>query len=393
MKYDVISADSHIDLIWLPPDLFTDNAAAAMKDRMPYVTDGPRGKEWVTKNGASFGLMNGMGSGGRLYEPGQDPSLGPDGLGRNLRGRQEGHPPHDRSRTADQRPGPRRGSGRGVVRRPRRLDPDQRRRGRRRDAAHLQRMARRILQSPIPTALPGSPASRTTTSTPRSARSSGWRVAVACAASKSRGGTTWRGCGTRGGSRCGAPSRRAALPLHFHTIGGGNRPDLSKLAPKTALAARAAGHHQFPDGDVRRTAVDDLLGRLDRHPTLKVIIGEAGIGWIPYVLNRMDAEWEDQFKELDLKMRPSEYWRRQCYATYQTDPIGTKLVDDIGEDNIMWASDFPHPGRDLARLAGIHPARARSPARGDATQDRLRQRRQALPLRQLASEADFITVA
>ncbi len=71
MKYDVISADCHIDLIWLPPDLFTDNAPAAIKDRMPYVTDGPRGKEWVTKSGASFGLMNGMGSAGRLYEPGK----------------------------------------------------------------------------------------------------------------------------------------------------------------------------------------------------------------------------------------------------------------------------------------------------------------------------------
>ena len=40
MKYDVISADCHIDLIWLPPDLFTANAPAAIKDRMPYVTDG-----------------------------------------------------------------------------------------------------------------------------------------------------------------------------------------------------------------------------------------------------------------------------------------------------------------------------------------------------------------
>src|ERR1700739_3617233 len=71
MKYDVISADSHIDLIWLPPDLFTESASAAMKDRMPYVTDGSRGKEWVTKSGASFGLMNGMGSAGRVYEPGK----------------------------------------------------------------------------------------------------------------------------------------------------------------------------------------------------------------------------------------------------------------------------------------------------------------------------------
>src|SRR3954468_239858 len=71
MKYDVISAVCLVDLIWLPPDLFTANAPAAVKERMPYVTDGTRGKEWVTKNGSSFGLMNGMGSAGRLYEPGK----------------------------------------------------------------------------------------------------------------------------------------------------------------------------------------------------------------------------------------------------------------------------------------------------------------------------------
>ncbi len=70
MKYDVISADCHVDLIWLPPDLFTANASAAVKDRMPYVADGPRGREWVTKNGASFGLDAGMGSAGRQYVPG-----------------------------------------------------------------------------------------------------------------------------------------------------------------------------------------------------------------------------------------------------------------------------------------------------------------------------------
>src|ERR1700680_4936908 len=70
MKYDVISADCHIDLIWLPPDLFTANALAALKDRMPYVTDGPRGEEWVTKSGGSFGLMNGMASEG-IYQDGK----------------------------------------------------------------------------------------------------------------------------------------------------------------------------------------------------------------------------------------------------------------------------------------------------------------------------------
>ncbi|MEA2648945.1 MAG: uncharacterized protein QOG61_1380, partial [Candidatus Binataceae bacterium] len=71
MKYDFISADCHIDLIWLPPDLFTANAPGALKDRMPYVVEGRKGLQWVAKNGAKFGLMNGMGSAGREYVPGE----------------------------------------------------------------------------------------------------------------------------------------------------------------------------------------------------------------------------------------------------------------------------------------------------------------------------------
>src|SRR5712664_2887894 len=70
MKYDVISADGHVDLIWLPPDLFTANAPSAMKERMPYVVEGAKGPEWVSAKGAKFGLMNGMGSAGREYVPG-----------------------------------------------------------------------------------------------------------------------------------------------------------------------------------------------------------------------------------------------------------------------------------------------------------------------------------
>ena len=42
-------------------------------------------------------------------------------------------------------------------------------------------------------------------------------------------------------------------------------------------------------------------------------------------------------------MKPSDYWRRQCRATYQSDSIGIKLLDELGVDNVMWGSDFPHP--------------------------------------------------
>jgi predicted TIM-barrel fold metal-dependent hydrolase len=57
----------------------------------------------------------------------------------------------------------------------------------------------------------------------------------------------------------------------------------------------------------------------------------------------MDLEWEDQYKDLTLTMKPSEYWYRQCKATYQSDKIGIRLIDLLGEDNVMWGSDFPHP--------------------------------------------------
>jgi uncharacterized protein len=56
MRYNRISADCHLDLIWLPPDLFVSEAPQALKDRMPYVADGPEGRRWVANNGATFGL-------------------------------------------------------------------------------------------------------------------------------------------------------------------------------------------------------------------------------------------------------------------------------------------------------------------------------------------------
>src|SRR5258705_9612617 len=71
MRYQRISADCHIDLPWIPPDLFTANASAALKDRMPYVKDGPDGPFWTAKNGTSFGLWGGVGPAGSKYEAGK----------------------------------------------------------------------------------------------------------------------------------------------------------------------------------------------------------------------------------------------------------------------------------------------------------------------------------
>ena len=82
-------------------------------------------------------------------------------------------------------------------------------------------------------------------------------------------------------------------------------------------------------------------GVFERYPHLRIGFGESGVGWIPYALHRMDFEFEDRFRDL-MKLKPSEYWRRQCRATFQFDPIGAKLIDDIGVETIMWGSDYPH---------------------------------------------------
>ena len=82
----------------------------------------------------------------------------------------------------------------------------------------------------------------------------------------------------------------SGLPVHFHTIGSGVRRDLTKLAPKVALAAPCRRHHHLPDVHVGGIAVVIFSG-LEHHPGIKLVIGEAGTGWIPFILQRMDAEW------------------------------------------------------------------------------------------------------
>ena len=92
------------------------------------------------------------------------------------------------------------------------------------------------------------------------------------------------------------------------------------------------------------------LGRLlmggvcERFPDLKFLILESGGGWAASILERMDEEIEANPQESRwLTMRPSEYFRRQCWISFEpNDPTLPRVADLIGEDRIIWASDFPH---------------------------------------------------
>ena len=360
MRYEVISADCHIDLCWLPPDLFTTRASTAIRDRVPYVTEGPAGPIWVTKKGANLGRVNGMGSAGREYIPGRihrSDRMASTGLYEDgKKGIRRLTDPELRVKDQD-RDGVQGEVLYGVLGATGRLNDTE-------AAIETMRIYNEWLAefcSARPerfaglASIPNHPLEAAIAEVERVVKRGALRgLDIANAADlKPLWDPYWNplwdvidGCG---------------LPLHFHTVGGympdhlrkivliGSDPTRAKLpdAPEVPLpVARAAfatniTHFQINMSNILTSMI--FAGVLERHPRLKLVLGESGIGWIPYVLWRMDAEWEDQFKDLSLTMPPSEYWRRQCWATYQTDPIGIKMIAELGAERIMWGSDFPHP--------------------------------------------------
>jgi len=132
------------------------------------------------------------------------------------------------------------------------------------------------------------------------------------------------------------------LPLHFHTFPALAPSVFEQQKGRTRRAAFFTVVSAFQMNLVNIVAAIIGAAVLERYPNIRISLGESGIGWLPYALDRMDFEWEDRFRDLGLKMKPSDYWRRQCKATFQFDRIGTKLIEDMGVETLMWGSDYPH---------------------------------------------------
>jgi predicted TIM-barrel fold metal-dependent hydrolase len=93
--------------------------------------------------------------------------------------------------------------------------------------------------------------------------------------------------------------------------------------------------------------VDFLFsGVLVRHPQLQLLYAEAQIGWIPYVVERVDDIWETHRGWAHTKdhtpERPSSYYYRQVNSCFFKDPTGLDLLHRVGVDNISFETDYPH---------------------------------------------------
>lgn len=86
-------------------------------------------------------------------------------------------------------------------------------------------------------------------------------------------------------------------------------------------------------------------GVAERHPRLKFGSIEAGIGWVPWMLEAMDEAYRKHHMWVrpKLELLPSEYFKRQGFASFQEDKAGLDLAREHGlVNNFLWANDFPH---------------------------------------------------
>ena len=134
------------------------------------------------------------------------------------------------------------------------------------------------------------------------------------------------------------------LPIHFHgsagLSAGSSVRKWSGYSPRQAHSAQTATSAVTPAQIIPQFI---FSGITERFPRLKCAFPEAGVGGLNYVIAACDHEWECRHLWTEgILTRPSEIVRRQMYVNFWFEAEGIKLRHDIGIDNIMWESDFPH---------------------------------------------------
>jgi predicted TIM-barrel fold metal-dependent hydrolase len=98
--------------------------------------------------------------------------------------------------------------------------------------------------------------------------------------------------------------------------------------------------------NIVQAAADLLWSRpIKKYKDLKIGLSEGGTGWIPYFLDRADRTYEMHStwtgQDFGDKL-PSDVFREHFLTCFISDPVGVKLRNDIGIENMCWEADYPH---------------------------------------------------
>jgi predicted TIM-barrel fold metal-dependent hydrolase len=342
MDYAMISADDHLDLQYLPADLWTARLPASLRDRAPHVEHRDGAALWVCDGGV-WGRWA-----GRPRPAGPRPFF--NAFDRGGVDDTELRPANARLRLADMdRDGVEAQVMYGPVSSMTVDDPALR-------AATLQAYNDWLIEfcSAAPRRLIG--AAILPPENPAAARDEVYRLAK-------RGGVRQANLQIAGATprihdRAWEPVWTAfeetGLLLSFHVVVFGVGGTLigmpADLHDKTASVFNTTKLFmgQFLDPFV------DLFawGILERHPKLRLVMAESGVGWLPWIVQELDyrfwrlneaREYWDQRGGIDLTLKPSELFRRQVWVSFQEDHVAMSLLPFYGEGHLLWASDYPHP--------------------------------------------------
>lgn len=134
--------------------------------------------------------------------------------------------------------------------------------------------------------------------------------------------------------------QEANLPITFH-VSTGRDPRASR--GNGGAVINYVTHSLSPT--IEPVANLCASGVFERFPGLKFATVEAGIGWVPWLLDAMDEAYLKHHFWVRPKMEglPSDYFRAHGFATFQEDRAGLDLAVTYDlVDNFMWANDYPH---------------------------------------------------
>jgi predicted TIM-barrel fold metal-dependent hydrolase len=152
-------------------------------------------------------------------------------------------------------------------------------------------------------------------------------------------------------------AEEAAIPIGFHlaVLVKKTRLDEENRGAANLVIATASRYAQEPPGIQLLEPMTGLIfaGVLDRHPRVKIVMAEAGLAWVPSMIQGLDI-WYQRTRDgrrltgdgpITLpKMLPSEYFQRQIWISFVDDPLGVKMVGPVLDaDKVMFGSDYPHP--------------------------------------------------
>jgi predicted TIM-barrel fold metal-dependent hydrolase len=135
----------------------------------------------------------------------------------------------------------------------------------------------------------------------------------------------------------------AGIPVSMHIASGSMRDSPLPLAvaggtPSEVFVTVA------PSSNFISVATLLFSGVLQRHPKLRFMSVEGGIGWLGYLIQRADEVWTKHrfWTKSVIKEKPSFYFKRQLYANFLDDEVGLTQRYHIGIENIMFEVDYPH---------------------------------------------------